>query len=78
MRVLIGVAGEEVAATFPSLWGLPEIVHLVYFLLLQKGDRGVRSEQTKYAAQAILNFHGALPIVKGVTLDDIWSDEGSR
>ena len=38
MRVLVGVAGEqEVVATFPSLWGLPEIEHLVYFLLLQKG-----------------------------------------
>ena len=25
MRVLIGVAGEEMVVTFPSLWGLPEI-----------------------------------------------------
>ena len=38
------VAGEEVVVTFPSLWGLPEIEHLVYFLLLQKGDLGVESE----------------------------------
>ena len=38
MLVLVGVAGEEVAVTFPSLWGLPEIEHLVYFLTLKKGD----------------------------------------
>ena len=44
MRVLVGVAGEEVVVTFPSLWSLPEIDHLVYFLLMQKGDRGVESE----------------------------------
>ena len=38
MLVLVGVAGEEVVVTLPSLWGLPEIKHLVYFLLMQKGD----------------------------------------
>ena len=64
--------------TFPALWGLPLIEHLVYFLLLEKGDGGVKAEESKYAAQAILNFHGALRVDIGVVLDDVRSDEGSR
>ena len=48
--------------TFPSLWGLPEIEHLVYFMLLKQGDRGVKAEESKYAAHAILNFDGVMPV----------------
>jgi hypothetical protein len=78
MCVLIGVARKEVVVTFQSLWGLPKIKHLVYFLLLHQGDRGVKAEKSKYAAHAILNFHGALPIVIDVMLDNVRSDEGGR
>ena len=46
--------------------------------MLQKGDRGVKAEESKYAAQAVLNFHGALPAAIGVMLDDVRSDESSR
>ncbi len=38
VRVLIGIAGEEVSVFFPSMWCLPEVGHLIYFLLMQKGD----------------------------------------
>ena len=76
--VLVGVAGEKVALTFPSFWGLPEIEHLVYFLLLHKGDRGVKSEESKYAARTILDFHDALSIATSVMLADVRSNESSR
>ncbi len=38
VRVLVGVAGEEVSVIFPSMWCLPEVKHLIYFLMLQQGD----------------------------------------
>ena len=36
--VLIGITGEEVLVLFPSMWGLSEVEHLIYFVLLQEGD----------------------------------------
>ena len=45
---------------------------------MQKGDRGVKAKESKYAAQAIFNFDGVLPAAIGVVLDDVQSDEGSR
>ena len=36
--VLIGISEEEVLLTFPSMWCLSEVEHLIYFVLLQEGD----------------------------------------
>ena len=47
-------------------------------MLLKYGDGGVKAEESKYAAQAILNFHGSLPDAIGVVLYGDRSDEGSR
>ena len=38
VRVLIGIAGEEVLVICLSMWCLPEVEHLIYFQLLHKGD----------------------------------------
>ena len=51
---------------------------MVYFLLWQNGDGGVKAEESKYAPQVILNFHGTLPAVIGIVLDGVQSDEVSR
>ena len=51
---------------------------MVYLLLLQKGDGGVKAKESKYADQAILNFHGTLHVAIGVVLDGVRSGEGSR
>ena len=38
VRVLLRIAGEEVLLIFPSMWCLPQVEYLIYFMLLQKGD----------------------------------------
>ena len=48
------------------------------FHVAAEGDRGVKAEESEYAGHAILNFHGSLPMAKGVILDDVRSDEGSH
>ena len=62
----------------PTLWGLPQIEHLAYLLLLEKGDEGVDTEETKNAGQAISDLHSALAIAIGVVLNKVRGDEGSR
>jgi hypothetical protein len=46
--------------------------------LLEKGDGGVKTEESKYASHATLDFHSALHVAIGVVLDNVWGDEGSR
>ncbi len=50
----------------------------MYLLLLQKGDGGVKAEESKYTKQAIVHLHSALPVDIGVVLDNVRGDEGSR
>jgi hypothetical protein len=52
--------------------------HLVYLLLLEKGDGGVKAEESKYAIQTILDLHSALSIAICVVLDNVRGDEGCR
>ena len=45
----VGIAGEKVLLAVPSMWSLPQAEHLVYLLLLEKGDEGIDMEESKYA-----------------------------
>ena len=63
---------------FSALWSLPHIEHLVYLLLLEKGDGGIDKEESKYACHSVLHLHSALPVAICVVLDKVGSDKGSR
>ena len=60
----------------PALWGFLHIEHLICFLLLEKGDRGIDPKESKDACQAILDLHSALPTAICVVLENVYSDEG--
>ena len=69
--VPVGVAGEKMLLVLPSLWSLPHIEHLVYILLLDKGDQGIDTEESKYACHTIMDLHSDLPIAICVVLDKV-------
>ena len=47
-------------------------------MLLEKGDGGVKAEESEYASHAILYLHSALPVAIGAVLDNVRGDEGIR
>ena len=55
----------------PSLWSLPQVEHLVYLLLLEKGYGGIDTKESKYVCYAILDLHSALPVAIGVVLASV-------
>jgi hypothetical protein len=42
---------------------------LIYFILMEEGDRGVVPKEAKVAGEAVLSLHGALLVTIGVMLD---------
>jgi hypothetical protein len=60
-----------VSLACPEVWGFPHIEHLIYLLLLDKGDGGVDTEESKDACQTIMDIHIAMPVVICVVLDKV-------
>ncbi len=77
-RVPGRVAGAEVALVFPAMRGLPLEKYLVDLMLEEKRDRGIDAEQVKDAHEAVLHFHGSLPVAMDEVVDEFWGDEVGR